>query len=278
MDVRNVAAGSTGILLRETGEGDGVPVLLLHGVPETSTVWRDVAPALADDRRVLAPDLPGLGGSSYGGPFDVPSVAAQVAALVEKEAPGGRVDLVGHDWGGMVALGLAAHHPDLVRRLVVSHAVYRKASPRAVHAPLLALPVLPELAFRVAGKQLVEGMLRLGWKAPTPLADDARAEYVAAYTDRDAVRAMLGYYRAAVRPKVLGAVRRGEPPSYPRIQVEKALVLWGAADPVLPISVGESIVKDLGPQTVMVTVPGAGHFVIEEATDVVVGALRDFLS
>ena len=72
MKVRNVAVDDTLFLVREWGEGDGTPVLLLHGVPETSSVWRDVAPALAEQgRRVIAPDLPGLGGSSYPGPFDV---------------------------------------------------------------------------------------------------------------------------------------------------------------------------------------------------------------
>jgi pimeloyl-ACP methyl ester carboxylesterase len=56
------------------------------------------------------------------------------------------------------------------------------------------------------------------------------------------------------------------------------LVLWGAADGVLPVSVGESIVKDLGSRCEMVTVPGAGHFVIEEAPDVVRETLSRFLA
>ena len=67
MSVRNVPAGGTSFLLRTSGEGDGVPVLLLHGVPETSSCWNAVAPALAVGRRVLAPDLPGLGGSTNDG-------------------------------------------------------------------------------------------------------------------------------------------------------------------------------------------------------------------
>ena len=88
MSVRTVAAAGTSFLLREHGEGPGVPVLLLHGVPETSSCWSDLAPQLATGRRVLAPDLPGLGGSSYGGPYDVPSLVAQLVALVEAEVSG----------------------------------------------------------------------------------------------------------------------------------------------------------------------------------------------
>ena len=55
-------------------------------------------------------------------------------------------------------------------------------------------------------------------------------------------------------------------------------MLWGALDPVLPISTGESVVRDLGADCVMVTVPGVGHFVLEEATEVVATVLLDFLA
>ena len=89
---------------------------------------------------------------------------------------------------------------------------------------------------------------------------------------------MLGYYRAAARPKFAAALGLGDKDAgAPRVHVEKMMVLWGAGDPVLPISVGEAVVKDLGPDCVMVTVPGAGHFVIEEAPDVVLETLRSFL-
>jgi hypothetical protein len=64
----------------------------------------------------------------------------------------------------------------------------------------------------------------------------------------------------------------------PRVRAEKALVLWGAKDPILPVSTGEAVVRDLGADCVMVTVPGAGHFVVEEAPDVVADVLLDFLA
>ena len=89
---------------------------------------------------------------------------------------------------------------------------------------------------------------------------------------------MLGYYRAVARPRARAALRREKPAGTPHVQVEQALVVWGALDPVLPISTGESVVRDLGADCVMVTVPSAGHFVVEEATDVVVPVLLDFLA
>ena len=277
--VRTVVAADTRFLLREEGAGDGVPVLLLHGVPETSTVWRDLAPALADGRRVLAPDLPGLGGSAYTGPYDVPSLVRQLAALVDQEV-GGPVDVVGHDWGGSLALALAGARPELIRRLCVANAPYRSVPLlRAAHIPFFALPALPELLFRAAGRRAVRAMFALAWKAPRPLDPEAMAEYLAAYSDPLRVQAMLGYYRAATRPRVAALLPgRAGPEGAPRVQAEAMLVLWGAKDPVLPIRTGEDVVRDLGPDAVMVTVPGAGHFVVEEAPDVVLEVLTDFLA
>ena len=279
MSTRNVTVADTRFLLREEGSGDGTPVLLLHGVPQTSSVWRDVAPALAQRRRVLAPDLPGLGGSAYSGPYDVASVVAQLVALLDAEVPGQRVDVVGHDWGGSIALGLAGQHPDRVRALVVANAPYRKINlVRAAHIPFFALPVAPELVFRLGGRRVVELMLAIGWKSDAVLDPDVRAEYAAAYTDPERVTAMLGYYRAAARPRVTAALRRSRVPGLPRVHAERMLVLWGALDPVLPISVGEAAVKDLGSACAMTTVPGAGHFVVEEATAEVVRALQEVLA
>ncbi len=280
MTVHNVTVAETRFFVRQHGEGSSTPVLLLHGVPETSSVWRDIAPALADGRQVIAPDLPGLGGSAYSGPYDVPSVVAQLSALLEHLVPGQRVDVVGHDWGGSLALGLAGARPDLVRRLVVANAPYRHINlVRAAHIPLFALPVAPELVFRLGGARVLDLMLGVAWKVKDVTLDpQARAEYVAAYTDPARVTAMLGYYRASARPKLAAALRRTAVASPPRVSAEKMLVLWGASDPVLPISVAESVVKDLGPACSLVTVPGAGHYVIEEAPEIVLQVLRDFLA
>lgn len=280
MSTRNVPVADTRFFLREHGGGEGTPVLLLHGVPETSAAWKDIGPALAKGRRVLAPDLPGLGGSSYSGPFDVASVVTQIVALLDAEFPGQRVDVVGHDFGTSIALGLAGAHPDRVRRLAVSNGVYRHINLlKAFHIPLLTLPLAPEVVFKLGGKHVVDVMLDYPWKSEhVQLDPEVRAEYTAAYTEPGHVSAMLGYYRAAARPKIAAALQRTKLANPPKVDCERMLVFWGAKDPVLPISVGESIVKDLGAACDMVTIPGAGHFVLEEATDVVIETLLAFLA
>ena len=256
------------------------PVLLLHGVPQTSSVWRDLMPMLAEDRIVIAPDLKGLGGSEHRPPYDRPTLARELAALVVHvldelgvAGDGVRIDVVGHDFGGVLALALAGERPDLVRRLVVAAAPYRKVDiRRAYHVPLLALPVVPQLALRRVSFPRVA--YQRAWKSPIP-PDPVRVDAdAAAYASDDRIAGMLAYYRAAAR-----AVRTRASD----VVVERALVVWGADDPALPISVGEAVVKDLAragtdPAHVrMLVANGAGHFVLEEAHSVVLPAIAAFL-
>ncbi len=255
------------------------PALLLHGVPQTAAMWRDLLPELQRDRVVLAPDLKGLGESDGGGSYAPRRLAAELAGLVGQQVQG-PVDIVGHDWGGVLGLSLAAHRPELVRRLVVIDAPYRYLDPlHALHVPLFALPVLPELAFRLGGEALVRWMLRVGWRSERPLPAPIATHYAAAYAEPARVAAMLAYYRATARPWVRRRLspghRAADRPAL--VRAERHLVVWGARDPVLPLRVGESVVRDLGADTTFVTVPGAGHFVVEEAPDVVVPVIAAFV-
>jgi pimeloyl-ACP methyl ester carboxylesterase len=248
--------------------GPVTPALLLHGIPQTALVWRHLGPELAVDRVVLAPDLKGLGSSEIAPPYDVATLTAELAALVLREVDG-PVDVVGHDWGGVLALGLAGTRPELVRRLVVINAPYHTVDLlHAPHMPFFALPVLPELALRAAGRRVVPGLLRWGWgagNAPPAVVVDA---YVQAYADPARHGAMLGYYRAAMR----------HPRRLPDVPAERKLVIWGAADRVLPVGrVGTSVATDLGPDTTLVTLPGVGHWPIEEAPELVRRTVTDFL-
>ncbi len=258
------------------------PVLLLHGVPETAACWRDLMPELAKDRVVIAPDLKGLGLSEARGPYDLATVAAELAALVLHEVDG-PVDVVGHDWGGSIALALAGARPELVRRVVDISGPYRKVNLlRAFHIPLLSLPALPELAFRAGGRRLVRAMFDYGWKADPRLPEEVLTHYVDSYADPARVEAMLSYFRATTRPRVVAAVQGllgqdAGPAGPPRVRVERSLVVWGAADPALPLSDGESVVNDLGASSTMLSLPGVGHWPLEEARDVVVPAVAEFL-
>jgi pimeloyl-ACP methyl ester carboxylesterase len=132
-------------------EGDGEPLLLLHGCPFRSFIWRKVIPLLSRGHRCLAPDLLGLGDTET--PKDADwSLRAQAAMVVGfLDAPGiERAHVVGHDHGGAVAQLLAAEHPERVARLVISNAEAYDNWPsdeerpfvRATQVPLLGDVVL----------------------------------------------------------------------------------------------------------------------------------------
>lgn len=276
--------------------------LCLHGVPQTGSMWAELATELARDRIVIAPDLKGLGASEATGSYRVDQLAVELAALALHEVDG-PIDVIGHDWGGVIAIALASARPELVRRLVVIDAPYRRVQlSRAPHLPFFALPLAPEAAFAIGGGRLVELMIRYGWRAERPPEPALLATYVRAYQSRAQVGAMLAYYRDNLRPwlrrewslagwsrgsargSALGPSRgsargpaRGSargpasPPALPK------LVVWGAADPVLPMPVAEAAVRNLGADTRLLSVPGAGHFVVEEAPEVVVPAVAEFL-
>jgi pimeloyl-ACP methyl ester carboxylesterase len=106
------------IAMSETGQGR--PLVLLHGVGASRVIWRHVVPTLSEDRRVLAPDLPGFGESDPAGSgFELEAVALALGSALEDRA-GEPFDLVGNSLGGAVALELALTRPELVSRLVLS--------------------------------------------------------------------------------------------------------------------------------------------------------------
>lgn len=101
-----------------SGTPSEVPVLFIHGLQTTAEGWSAVTDAMPVDQVMLAPDLPGMGGSEARGSYDLAAVAATLAALTVEEidAP---VDVVGEGWGATLAIALAAVRPELIRRLAV---------------------------------------------------------------------------------------------------------------------------------------------------------------
>jgi pimeloyl-ACP methyl ester carboxylesterase len=198
----------------DAGPAGGPVVLALHGFPQTSACWRDVVPHLVGaGRRVLAPDQRGYSpGARPSGvaAYRVDRLAGDVLALADA-AGVERFDLLGHDWGGVVAWYLAARHPDRVATLVVASTPHPRAliaalphgqAVRSAYLGLFVLPWLPERLFAArdgaATRRLLAGL-------PPVDRDDA----VALLTDPEAARGALGWYRALLRPGAPspGAVR-----------------------------------------------------------------------
>lgn len=263
-----VAAGDTRFFVRALGHGDDVAVCL-HGWPEDGSSWRRVAPLLVDaGYRVVAPDLKGFGRTSGGGGYDPDSLADELSQLISALHVR-RAVLVGHDWGGAIALATAFRHPGRVRALVLVSSPFRQLDLSAAwHIPLLNVPVVPELAFRTAARPLVAAAIRhsavVQEAFPAPVID----AYAAAVSADP--RAWLRYYRRLSRRAVLdSSVRRlrdavgflPSPAAPHRLRVPTTVV-WGERDPATPFHLAPGVAADLGAE--LVAVPDVGHFVHEE--------------
>ena len=113
-------------------DGDGTPLLLLHGCPFSSFIWRQVVPRLSSRYRCLAPDLLGLGDTETppGADWSLPAQAAMVVGFLDALGVD-RAHVIGHDHGGAVAELLAAENPQRIDRLVISNAeAYATGPPR----------------------------------------------------------------------------------------------------------------------------------------------------
>ncbi len=183
--------------------GEGLPVVLLHGWPQTWYEWRHVIPELAKNYRVIAPDLRGLGDSSrplHG--YDKKTIGNDIWRLVHDHLNINSFHLVGHDWGGPTAYALAHAHPDAVRRLaILDVTIPGDGSPsmsqggRRWHHAFQQTLDLPEAL--VTGREDIY----FGWfyrnygHRPDAIPPADVAEYLRTYREPGALRSGFAYYR-----------------------------------------------------------------------------------
>jgi haloacetate dehalogenase len=121
-ETAEVKVGDNSIFIRRYGKGS--PLLMVHGFPRTSLMWRHVAPQLANNHTVICVDLRGYGRSGVPAstddhyPYTKRAMADELVAVMDKLGFS-KFELVGHDRGGRVAYRLALDHPERVRRLAV---------------------------------------------------------------------------------------------------------------------------------------------------------------
>lgn len=271
--------------------GEGPPVLLLHGYPQTHVIWHHIAPVLAKQFTVVLPDLRGYGDSDA--PADdaghtVYSKRAMAADQVAIMAELGfeKFAVVGHDRGARVTYRMALDHPQNVTRMVsldvvptyeIWEAFDREASLAAFHWPLLAQPApLPEVMIGHDPSYFLHWILR-SWAASGFAFDpEAFREYERHFTRSEVIAATCGDYRAGATTDVThdAADRKaGHKITCP------LMCLWGAEEGFAeqggrsPLEVWADWCD--GP------VSGApiqsGHFLPEEAPEAVLNHLIPFL-
>lgn len=256
------------IAIDQTGQGP--PLVLLHGVGASRAIWRHVTPALAEDRHVIAPDLPGFGESAPAEEgFELDTVALALADALA-ECAGGPFDLLGNSLGGAVAIALAFERPDLVRRLVLSAPAGFASRPAPIAAAAGALAGGAVTARRIIGAPVAQSATArraLLWGAiaePQRLsADDARTMVRASRGSTRIGAAVAAVLRADLRPQ-LG-----------RLDAPIGLI-WGWRDRIVPIATLRAI-RAVRPDAVVATIPRAAHIPQVERPEEFVTALKNVL-
>ena len=260
--------------------GDGPPLLLVHGWPQTWYAWRLIMPALARDFQVIAPDQRGCGlsGRPEGG-YDTGTLAGDLAALMDALGHE-RFAVAGHDTGMWIGYALAADHPDRVARLAVAETPLPGVSPSP---PLFANAHLNNALWHFAfnrlaavNDQLVTGReeIYFGWqfatKAARPLPDYAVRYYVDTLAaDPAALHASFAIYRALDTTIAQNQERNTRRLTMP------VLGIGGAK------SLGEQVaatMKLAAADVQTLVVPGCGHHPAEEAPEETLAALTAFLA
>ncbi|WP_317447459.1 alpha/beta hydrolase [Streptomyces collinus] len=260
--------------------GEGPPLLLIHGWPETWYAWRLVMPALAEHFTVVAVDQRGIGLTDKPrGGYDTRTLARDMATLMDALGHR-RFAVVGHDTGMPIAYALAADHPERVARLAVAEAFLpavtslpplvgtEEANNRLWHIPFNRLTDVNE--------KLVRGRedIYFGWQFATKAVRKHPVHVVDYYvhmlaSQPDALRGSFGWYRALDTTSAQDQRRRTRPLPLP------VLAIGGAG------GLGESVagtMRLVARDVRGVVIPGSGHWVAEEAPQEVLAALTTFLA
>jgi haloacetate dehalogenase len=261
--------------------GEGAPVVLLHGFPETSYAWRYQIPELAKKYRIIAPDLRGYGETDKPTTgYDKRNMAKDLRELMRAlEIP--KIALVGHDRGARVATRFAKDHPEGLDRLVVMDNVPTRIVARDFN-PIMAraywffifnqVPDLPEAL--ISGREdLWLSHLFADWSYnPYTISGEAFETYVKAYRRPGALRGALADYRANAEDVAQDQVDADKKIACP------TLSLWGADF----YAVGQmfdmqAVWAEMSENLMTAEIQQCGHLPQEEQPEIVNKLLVDFL-
>jgi pimeloyl-ACP methyl ester carboxylesterase len=254
--------------------GKGPAVVLLHGFGDTGDMWAPLAANLARDHTVVVPDLRGMGLSSHpASGYDKKTQAADIRAVLTKLG----IDhsaVVGHDIGTMVAYAYAARYPSKTDSLVVMDAPVPGIAPwdQIVRSPLLWHFDFggPDMERLVAGRERI--YLDRFWNEfagdPTKIDEATRQHYAELYARPGAMHSAFAQFRAIRQDAEDNKASSATKLTMPVLAIggeksfgaNEAIVMRNAADHVTEL-----------------VVPGAGHWLMEEAPDTTIAAVRDFI-
>jgi haloalkane dehalogenase len=262
-------------------EGQGDPIVCVHGNPTWSFFFRDLIVGLRDTHRVIAMDHIGMGLSDK--PDDtrydhhLKSRVDDLDALLEHLGLCENLTLVLHDWGGMIGMAWASRHPERVKRLVILNtSAFRLPKGKKLPWQLWIVRNTPLGALLVRGLgAFSRGLIRTGTVRPIPT--EVRQGYLEPYRNWNDRRAILRFVQdIPLRPgdpsyELVKSVEEG----LPRFREVPMLICWGQRDFVFDADFLAGWTERF-PQA-EVHIFDAGHLVLEDAADRIVSLVREYL-
>jgi cis-3-alkyl-4-acyloxetan-2-one decarboxylase len=272
-----------GIGMHYVDEGSGEPVVMVHGNPTWSFMFRRLIAELRGTHRVIAPDHVGCGLSDKPGDdryeYTLSRRVDDLERLLASLGVERNVTLVLHDWGGMIGMAWASRHPEAVKRLVLMNtAAFRLPESKAFP------PALRLCRDSRVGGFLVRGFNAFSWTASRVgakkgLSADVRRAYTAPYdswANRIATLRFVQDIPLAPSDKAWALVSRVED-ALPRFRQTPTLIAWGLRDFVFDRHFLDEWRRRL-PEAEVHAFVEAGHYVLEDAGDQIVPLVRNFLS
>lgn len=266
-DTTSVSVDDHGLEVAYYDEGTGDPVVFLHGIPTNSYLWREAVSPIADQRRVIVPDMVGYGKSSMYDGFDR-SLRAQEQMLADllDSLDLNTISIVGHDLGGGIALRYAVHNPDAVKKLVLSNAVAYDSWP----IPTITDLGLPETARETSveeAQEMLDNLLR-----DTLYGDDPNESFIDGMkTPWASEEGLTSLVRNA------SATNTSHTTEIDPAEVSaETLLLWGAEDDFQSIEWAERLHEDID-DTELIGLDNASHWVPEDRPDAYREELNSFL-
>jgi pimeloyl-ACP methyl ester carboxylesterase len=274
--VQHDYAVNDGVRIHYVTLGEGPLIVMLHGFPDYWLTWRGQMEVLSRHFQVVAMDLRGYnlsdkpeGEDNYAYEHLMGDVKAVIRANGREKAI-----VAGHDWGGSIAWRVAMYYPEVVEKLVVCNLPH----PQGITA------ALAERARENDNQSYAEGFLApdahekytVQWMAGWVRDEEAKRHYLEALGRSDK-KAMFNYYRANFLPgDQLAAFDPGKATPLPPVKVP-VLLIHGIEDPYLPVEGINNTWKWVEQDLTMVTIPGAGHFVQQDASEMVTKTMKMWL-
>lgn len=251
-------------------QGEGYPVILIHGIPTSNLMWRNIMPEMAKTRRVIAPDLLNYGQSDKPDDANV-SIEAQSRLIIKLMSQLGlnRADIVAHDIGGGVAQLIAVNYPEKVRKLVLIDSVSFDSWPIPEFIPLQE-----KKAEEGMGLQEFLNMMRnfmpLGVDNKSAMTDEVIDLYLKPWSTEKGKKAFFRNLRR-LNPEYTKAIA-GELKHLPH----ETLIMWANKD-VFQKPAYASKLKEAIPNSELVWINNTGHWLIEEKPEEIRQIILNFL-